>query len=171
MVFRVIQENKLIGFTYYPLIEIILGVFFLFVAFFVPLLFFKYNGFKIQQWDEWLFLLFFFLIFLLLGKNLAYQNMKVEIRNNTIRFQHDMREPNVNIELNLSEWNGVTSDVIAAKDEPEYSINIKKDNELINFYKTINNKENKQIIELLNNIYSDNIKSFQSDKGDDNGTK
>ncbi len=164
MVFKIIQENKLTGFTYYPVLEICLGVFFLFISFFVPLLFFRYNGFKIAQWDEWLFLLFFFLLFFFLGKNLSYQNMRVELKGNRLQLRQDMRSSEVNLELDLSEWNGIIQETTKEKGENMYFIKIKHKSESKDFYQTRNQNESNQMTELLNKIYKDN-------KGEENGTK
>ena len=164
MVFKIIQENKLMGFTYYPLLENILGVFFLFMSLFVPILFFNYNGFKLQQWDEWLFLLVFFLIFFFLGINLGYQNMKVELINNTLYLRQDMRAPEVKLTLSLSEWNGVIQETKKEKGEDMSFIKIKQNSEIKDFYQSRSIKEANQMVELLNLIYKDN-------KGEQNGTK
>ncbi len=173
MVFKIIQENKLIGFTYYPLLENILGVFFLFMAFFVPLLFYRYNGFKTQQWDEWLFLVIFFIIFLLLGKNLGYQNMKVELKNDILRLRQDMRFPEVNLTININEWLGIKTDKKEIKGEFLYSIDIINKSEYQNFYQTKNLKEFNQINELLTSIFNENKKENLNitDKGEGNESK
>ena len=164
MVFKIIQENKLIGFTYYPLLEIIFGIFSLFMSFFVPALFYKYNGFKLEQWGEWLFLLAFFVLFLLLGCSLSYQNMKVELKDNILFLRQDMRSPEVKLEIKLSEWNGVIKDSLQEKGETRFFIKIKNNSEIIDFYNSINSSEANQITDLLNKIYIDN-------KGEENGTK
>ena len=164
MVFKIIQENKLVGFTFYPLLENCLGVFFLFISFFVPILFFKYNGFKLSQCDEWLFLIIFFILFISLGISLSYQNMRVELKGNRLQLRQDMRSPEVKLELDLSEWNCIIQDTIKEKGENMYFIKIKHNSDLKDFYQTRSPKESNQITDLLNKIYNDN-------KGDENGTK
>lgn len=164
MVFKIIQENKLVGFTYYPLLEIIFGIFCLFMSFFVPFLFYRYNGFKLEQWGEWLFLIVFFIVFILLGSSLSYQNMKVELKDNILFLRQDMRSPDVKIELKLSDWKGVIKDSIEEKGEKRFFIKIKNNSEVTDFYNSINSGEANQITDLLNKIYIDN-------KGEENGTK
>lgn len=170
MLFEILQEKRLVGFTYYPVLEIILGVFFLFMSFFLPLLFGRYNGFKfLQQWDEWLFLLFFFILFFFLGKNLAYQNMRVEVRNNNISLRQDMREPPVSLNILIEKWSGSTlkkSEVSenGQKFDPMYTISVIENNTEKVFYETRSEKEAKKILNALNKLYYVN-------KGEENGQK
>ena len=163
MVFKIIQENKLVGFSFYPLLENILGVFFLFVAFFVPIIFFKYNGFKLAQWDEWLFCFVFFLFFGFLGYSLGYQNMRVEIKDKVLHLRQDMRD-DVKIELNLDDWQGIKRETKEEKLENMYYIFIKTKSDSKMFYQTRSVKEAKNICDLLDKIYKDTI-------GEENGTK
>ena len=164
MILKILNNNKLIGFSYYPLLENVLGIFFLFVAFFVPILFFRYNGFKTQQWDEWLFLLFFFLLFFFLGKNLSYQNMRVEIKNERIFFNQDMREPPVNLDFDLEKWKGIDFSTVEENKEEMHFIRIKTDSDIKEFYQTRSYKEAKQIGDMLINIYKEYL-------GVENGTE
>ena len=170
MILNIIQERRLIGFTYYPVLEIVLGVFFLFMSFFLPLLFGRYNGFKfIEQWDEWLFLLFFFILFFFLGKNLAYQNLKVEIKNNEVSFQQDMREPAVNLTIPLSNWSDTILETSersenGQKFDPMYSIFVIDGSNKKLFYETRSLNEAKKILEVINKLYYVN-------KGEKDGKK
>jgi hypothetical protein len=166
MVYRIIQQNKLVGFSYYPLIENALGVFFLFIVFFVPIYYFKFNGFKLQQWVDWLCLLIFFILFFFIGKNLAYQNMRVELKDNTISFMQDMRDPEVKLDISLTEWNGIETNIETLVDNSEYMhfIKIKKKSETVPFYQTRSKSEFDQMVDLLNKIYNEN-------KGEVNGQK
>ena len=71
----------------------------------LPILFYSYNdGFKSQQWDEWLFIAVFFVLFYFLGKNLTFQQMKVLSDSEKCQFYQNMREPSVKIETNLKSW-------------------------------------------------------------------
>ncbi len=164
MVFKIIQDNKIVGFSYYPALEIGFGIFCLIMAFLVPVLFFKYNGFKVQQWGEWLFVIAFFLFFFFLGKNLTYQSMKVEIKNNRIYFCQDMFLPAVNIDIDLTSWQDVTLNVTEEAKEKMYFIKIKTETSLNDFYQTRSEKEAQQMVQLLKDIYKVN-------KGEENGTK
>ncbi len=164
MLLKVVQQNKLIGFSFYPLLENVLGVFFLFVAFFVPILFFKNNGIKFEQWDEWLFCLVFFIFFGFLGYNLGYQNMKVEIKDNLLHLRQDMRGDEVKLEVNLDDWQGVVKETKVEKNENMYFIYIKTKSDSKLFYQTRSVREANEIGGSLEKIYKDKI-------GEENGTK
>ena len=164
MIFKIIQENKLIGFSYYPILEIIVGVFLLIMSFLVPLLFFKYNGFKVQQWDEWLMAIAFFIFFFLLGKNLTFQSLKVEIKNNRIYLSQDMRLPAINLDLDIADWEGYSSFTKEEKNEKMHFFVIKTKTGTFEFYQTRNDNEILQITNMLSLLYKEN-------KGEDNGTK
>ncbi len=164
MVFKIIHDNKIMGFSYYPALEIGFGIFLFIMAFLVPILFFKYNGFKPQQWGEWLFVIVFFLFFFLLGKSLTCQSMKVEIKSNRIFFSQDMRLPAVNLDIDLTAW--LDTSLIETEEEKEkmYFIKIKTESGVNNFYQTRNSKEAQQMVQLMKDIYKEN-------KGEQNGTK
>lgn len=164
MVFKIIHDNKIMGFSYYPALEIGFGIFLLIMAFLVPILFFKYNGFKTQQWGEWLFVIGFFIFFFLLGKNLTCQSMKVEIKNNRIFFSQDMRLPAVNLDIDLTAWQDSSLIETEEQNEKMYFIKIKTESSVNDFYQTRNAKEAQQMVQLLKDIYKEN-------KGEQNGTK
>ena len=164
MIFKIIHENKILGFSYYPALEIGFGIFCMIMAFLVPILFFKYNGFKVQQWGEWLFVLIFFLFFFFLGKNLTYQSMKVEIKNNRIFFSQDMHLPAVNLDIDLANWQDVSLNVTEEANEKMYFIKIQTESGFKEFYQTRSEKEAQQMLQLLKEIYKVN-------KGEENGTK
>jgi hypothetical protein len=164
MVFKIIQNNKIVGFSYYPALEIGFGIFCLIMSFLVPIISFKYNGFKTQQWGEWLFCIGFFLFFFLLGKSLTFQSMRVEVKNNRIYFRQDMRLPAVNLDIELADWEGQTSSVKEESNEKMYFFSIKTKSGLKDFYQTRNESEINQITDNLNKLYQEN-------KGEENGTK
>ena len=158
MLFPIESCKKLCGFTYYPVLEIIVGIFFLISAFMLPILFYSYNdGFKSQQWDEWLFIAVFFVLFYFLGKNLTFQHMKVLSDSEKCQFYQNMREPSVKIETNLKSWQSLKVLNIAEdkfkKDEPMYAIILIVDNDEKEFYRSRNLKEINQMVETLKNIY------------------
>lgn len=165
MVFKIINENKLMGFSYYPALEIGFGVFLLIMSFLVPILCFKYNGFKTQQWGEWLFCIGFFLLFFFLGKSLTYQSMKVEVKNSRIYFRQDMRLPAISLDIELKDWQDVSlTETEEAANEKMYFIKIITESGVKDFYQTRNANESQQMVQLLKDI----LKEY---KGEQNGTK
>ena len=164
MVFKIIHENKIIGFSYYPALEIGFGIFLLIMSFIVPIIFFKYNGFKTQQWGEWLFCIGFFLFFFLLGKNLTFQSMKVEVKNTRIYFRQDMRLPAVSLDFNLEDWEGQSPSVKEENDKKMYLLDIKTKSGIKEFYQTRSKSEFDKINDMLNIL-------LKETKGEQNGTK
>ena len=164
MLFKIVQENKLVGFTFYPLLENLFGAFSLFMAILVPIIFFKVNGFKTEQWDEWIYVFVFFVFFGLLGYFIGYQNMRVEIKDNVIHLMQDMREPAVMLDIKLDDWLGVTREIKEEKNEKFYCIYIKTNTDTKYFYQTKSLKEANVIGDTLVKIYNNKI-------GEENGTK
>lgn len=158
MISEIVENNKLAGFSYYPILEICLGVFFLFMSFCVPLLFAKYNGFKfLEQWDEWLFLLIFFFVFLLLGKSLTWQKLTVKEENGTINFFQNLRSPEVSIECKFEDWieNRIVIHNYKEKDpraDNLHEIILKLKHEERQFYVTKSKKEAQIILDNLNKL-------------------
>ena len=164
MVFKIIHENKIMGFSYYPAIEIGLGIFLLIMSFLVPIISFKYNGFKTQPWGEWLFCIGFFLFFFLLGKSLTFQSMKVEVKNNRIYFRQDMRLPAVILDIDLSDWEGQSLSEKEENGEKIYLLNLKTKSDTKEFYQTKSNSEVGKINDMLNIL-------LKETKGEQNETK
>lgn len=147
-------QSKLIGFSYFPLLEIAVGTFLLIVAITVPLLFAKYNGFKSSQTGEWIACIIFMLFFLMLGKSLTFQKMKVGItRGTNVRFYQNMRDPQVTFDIKQSEWKGVNiTEENGFNNEKLHVINIVSSTETFEFYKSINKKEISQITSALEQL-------------------
>lgn len=101
-------DNKLVGFTYYPLLQILVGVFFIICALIVPGFYFYINGYKNSNFTESIISILFLLFFGWLGKNLVYQwfdffiTSSEIIVNNTIAEPHIFLRININSTINLS---------------------------------------------------------------------
>lgn len=138
---------KLPVFTYYPLLEIGVGIFLLLAAFVVPILFLAYNGIKAEQWDELLFCAGFFLVFFFLGRSLTFQSLSARRTELGFSFYQNLREPPVAIDLKGSDWLGIKSEEAAAvtasgeKGEVFISIILKTSQGPREFYKSVNRKE------------------------------
>ncbi len=153
--------SKLPAFTYYPLLEIAVGIFLLIMAFVVPILFLVYNGIKAEQWGELLFCAGFFVLFFFMGRSLSFQSLSARRTEIGFSFYQNMREPAVAIDLKASDWLGIKSTESVARNEKgeaiekgEVYIHIllktsQGDREL---YKSVNRKEIASIIGSLEEL-------------------
>jgi hypothetical protein len=149
---------KLPGFTYYPLLEIGVGIFLLIMAFVVPVLFVVYNGVKAEQWGELLFCAGFFLLFFFMGKSLTFQNLSARRTEIGFSFQQNLREPPVAIDLKSNDWLGIKSEEwqgstrSGEKSETYVCIILKTKQGPREFYKSVNRKEITTIIKALEEL-------------------
>ena len=144
--------SKLPAFTYYPLLEIAVGVFLLIMAFVVPVLFLVYNGIKAEQWGELLFCAGFFVLFFFMGRSLTFQSLVARKTGTGFSFYQNMREPAVALELTNSDWLGIKTSETGEKDEIFTSILLKTSQGDREFYKSVNRKEINSIISALEEL-------------------
>ncbi|PKL43328.1 MAG: hypothetical protein CVV42_20305 [Candidatus Riflebacteria bacterium HGW-Riflebacteria-2] len=152
---------KLPAFTYYPLLEIGVGVFLLIMAFVVPVLFLVYNGIKAEQWGELLFCAGFFVLFFFMGKSLTFQSLSVRHSEIGFSFYQNLREPALAIDLSDNDWLGIkTEEEVAknqkgepiAKGEVYIKILLKTPQGLREFYKSVNRGEINSIVGALEEL-------------------
>lgn len=154
MLFEVLKEKRLVGFSYYPMIEVIVGILLISGAFILPILHVIYNGLKKQDWLDILICLGLFLLFFFIGKNLAFQKIKIDSDDKYIHFFQNMREPSLETSLEIDKWNGMLLEKDSTiPSEVKYFIRIVTKDKNIDFYQTINKKEAEQISNSLNTIY------------------
>ncbi|MBU1106882.1 MAG: hypothetical protein KKB51_09470 [Candidatus Riflebacteria bacterium] len=144
--------SKLPAFTYYPLLEIAVGIFLLTMAFVVPVLFLVYNGIKAEQWGELLFCAGFFMLFFFMGRSLMFQSLTVRKTEQGFHFYQNLREPALTIDLKSSDWLGIKTSETGEKDEIFTSILLKTSQGDREFYKSVNRKEINSIITALNEL-------------------
>lgn len=140
------------GFSYYPLIEIGVGIFLLIMAFLVPVLFLAYNGISLSQWDELLFCLFFFILFGGLGHSLTFQSLHVEYAKGQFSFFQSLRKPNFSLNLEKSSWTGIQTKEQDQGSETFIILYIKTNKENVEFYRSVNRKEIRKITEALDKL-------------------
>jgi len=144
--------TKLPAFTYYPLLEIAVGVFLLIMSFVVPVLFLVYNGVKAEQWGELLFCTGFFVLFFFMGRSLIFQSLSGRKTERGFHFYQNLREPAIAIELDNAEWLGIKTSETGEKDEIFTSILLKTTQGEKEFYKSVNRKEINSIISALEKL-------------------
>lgn len=142
-------NSNLPGFTYYPLLEIIFGIFLMIAAITVPVLFLVYNGIKAEQWAELLFCGGFLVLFIYMGKSLTFQSLQARKTTEGFEFYQNMRDPAVNISLKNKEWLGIKTEEENFDDETILHLNLKTVNGNMELYKGINRKEIAKIVEAL----------------------
>jgi hypothetical protein len=140
--------EKMTGFTYYPLLEISVGIFLLICSFVVPILFLVYNGINRAQWDELLFCALFFLLFSFMGKSLTFQSLNVTAEGEQLRFYQNLREPPTEFQISKYELEGLNTREEVIGDDTFYILNVRipKENE---FYRSVNRKEIAKISEAI----------------------
>lgn len=144
--------EKLPGFSYYPLLEIGVGVFLLTMSLIVPILFVIYNGVRFEQWPELLFCAGFLVLFFFMGKSLTFQSLQACRTESGFAFSQNMREPPVSLQLKSSEWQGIRTDDEQVGDETVVHLQLKTTTGVVELYRSINRKEiNKMVgaLELL----------------------
>lgn len=145
-------EGKFAGFSYYPLLEMGVGVFLLIMSVVVPTLFLIYNGIKSEQWAELLFCAGFLVLFMFMGKSLTFQLMQVVQTENGYTFFQNMREPQVNLQLKNTEWTGIRTLDVKTGDETMLHLKLKTASGEIEFYKSINRKEINKMVTALEQL-------------------
>jgi|GEM_PF-1021723 len=152
---------KMPAFTYYPLLEIGVGVFLLIMAFVVPILFVVYNGIKAEQWGELLFCAGFFVLFFFMGKSLTLQSLSARRSEIGYSFYQNLREPAVAIDLKPADWLGIKTEEEVAKDEKGepiakgeiyIKIQLKTQQGPRDFYKSVNRGEINSIVGALEEL-------------------
>ncbi len=153
MIRWIVTEDKLPGFSYYPLLEMGVGIFLMISALVVPVLFLVYNGIKAEQWGELLFCAGFFLLFIFMGKSLTFQSMSACQTPEGFRFYQNLREPAITHQLGRQQWLGIKTSDEKSGEETFVLLKLKtKDGEL-DFYKSINRKEIKNMVGALEELY------------------
>lgn len=153
MIRWVITEDKLPGFTYYPLLEMGTGVFLMLAAIGLPVLFFAYNGVKMQQWAELLFVAGFFILFMFMGKQLTFQSMRARVTADGFAFYQNLREPAVEHRLKKTEWLGIRTCEEKSGEETFILLKLKTANGELDFYKSINRKEISKMVGALEELH------------------
>ena len=145
-------SDNISGFSYYPLLEMSVGIFLLIMAFLIPILFLAYNGINLNQWDELLFCLVFFILFAALGHSLTFQSLRAEYDKGNFTFYQNLRNPPFNLELDKKSWKGIQSKEQDQGSETFYILNLKTEKENIEFYRSVNRKEIRKITEALEKL-------------------
>lgn len=140
------------GFSYYPLLEIGVGIFLLIMAFLVPILFLVYNGMNIKQWDELLFCLVFLILFGGLGRSLTFQYLRVQYGNGQFSFFQSLRKPDFSLKLEAPSWTGIQTREQDQGNETHIILYIKINKENVEFYRSVNRKEIRKITEALDKL-------------------
>lgn len=153
MIRWVITEDRLPGFTYYPLLEMGVGVFLMLAAIGLPVLFFAYNGVKMQQWAELLFVAGFFILFIFMGKQLTFQSMHARLTADGFSFYQNLREPAVEHRLKKTEWLGIRTCEEKSGEETFILLKLKTANGELDFYKSINRKEISKMVGALEELH------------------
>lgn len=150
--------DRLTGFTYYPTLEIVMGVFFILAAFALPILFVYYNSISIDKWDEIAFCVIFFVFFAFLGKSLANQSMHMELKENNFVIKQDMHLPETIIEFKPENFYGI--DIIQEKQNNNlfHVIVINAENGNYKLYKSVSKKEIDRIHLAILRVVKDNLK-------------
>ncbi len=153
--------TKLPAFTYYPLLEIGVGIFLLIMSFVVPVLFVVYNGIKAEQWGELLFCAGFFVLFFFMGRSLSFQSLSARHSETGFSFYQNLREPAQSIDLKSSDWLGIKTEEEVAKNEKGepiekgevyIKIQLKTPNGSKEFYKSVNRGEINSIVGALEEL-------------------
>jgi len=153
MIRWIITEDRLPGFTYYPLLEMGVGVFLMLAAIGLPVLFFAYNGVKMQQWAELLFVAGFFILFIFMGKQLTFQSMHARVTADGFSFYQNLREPAVEHRLKKAEWLGIRTCEEKSGEETFILLKLKTANGELDFYKSINRKEISKMVGALDELH------------------
>jgi len=153
MIRWIITEDKLPGFTYYPLLEMGTGIFLMLAAIGLPVLFFAYNGVKMQQWAELLFVAGFFILFMFMGKQLTFQSMRARVTADGFAFYQNLREPAVEHRLKKTEWLGIRTCEEKSGEETFILLKLKTANGELDFYKSINRKEISKMVGALEELH------------------
>ena len=153
MIRWVITEDRLPGFTYYPLLEMGVGVFLMLAAIAMPIVFVAYNGVKAQQWPELLFVAGFFILFMFMGKNLTFQSMHARVTPDGFAFYQNMREPAVEHRLGKADWLGIRTSDEKSGEETFILLKLKTANGELDFYKSINRNEIKKMVGALDELH------------------
>ncbi|MDD3147989.1 MAG: hypothetical protein PHD82_11840 [Candidatus Riflebacteria bacterium] len=149
MVHWFITEERLSGFTYYPLLEIGVGIFLMLAALAMPVLFVYYNGIKPEQWAELLFCAGFLVLFMFMGKSLTFQSMQARQTSEGFSFFQNLREPAVLHTIERTNWLGIKT-VEEKKGEETFTIlQIKTPEGELDFYKSLNKKEINKMVGAL----------------------
>ncbi len=154
MIRWIITEDRLPGFTYYPLLEMGVGVFLMLAAIAMPIVFVAYNGVKMQQWPELLFVVGFFVLFIFMGKNLTFQSMHARVTADGFAFYQNMREPAVEHRLNKADWLGIRTSEEKSGEETFILLKLKTANGELDFYKSINRKEISKMVGALEELHN-----------------
>lgn len=153
MVRWIITEDRLPGFSYYPLLEAGFGVFLMLAALTVPVLFLVYNGVKLEQWGELLFCAGFFVLFMYLGKSLTFQKLHACITPDGFRFYQSLRDPAVEHRLTRAQWLGIKTSEEKSGEETYILLKLKTVDGELDFYKSINRKEITTLVSELEKLH------------------
>lgn len=153
------------GFSYYPLLEISVGIFLLIMAFLVPILFLAYNGINIGQWDELLFCLVFLILFAGLGHSLTFQSLRAQYGEEQFSFFQSLRKPDFSLTLDKLSWTGIQTREQEQGNETFIILYLKTNKENVEFYRSVNRKEIRKITEAL-----DKLKKLSEEKFNETST-
>jgi hypothetical protein len=140
------------GFTYYPALEIGVGIFLMIASVIVPLLFVYYNGIKAENWAELLFCAGFFLLFMFMGHSLTFQTLQVALNNKKYSFYQNLREPPTAIEMKEYDWEGIKTEDEKVGEETFIVLKLKTFEKEIEFYRSVNRGEINTIVDALGKI-------------------
>lgn len=150
-------EPKLTGFTYFPLLEIGVGIFLMIAAIVVPTLFVYYNGIKAENWGELLFCACFFALFAFMGRSLTFQSLSVKENDQNWVFFQDMRDPPVSFLVKKYDWEDIQTKEIKEKDETFIVLILNFYEGDQEFYRSVNRNEINSIVKALETLHkSDN---------------
>lgn len=153
MVRWIITEERLPGFSYYPLLEMSVGIFLMLAAVALPVVFLVYNGLKAEQWGELLFCAGFLVLFLFMGKSLTFQTMRAEQTSDGFSFYQNLREPAVSHKLGQRQWLGIKTSDEKSGEETFTLLKLKTPDGELDFYKSINKKEINTLVGALGELH------------------
>ena len=153
MVRWIVTEDKLPGFSYYPLLEMGTGIFLMVSALVLPVLFFVYNGIKTEQWAELLFCAGFFLLFMFMGKSLTFQSLTARVTADGFSFYQNMREPPTGHRLARRQWLGIKTSEEQDGNETMTLLKLKTPDGELDFYRSVNKKEIAALVGALNELH------------------
>ncbi len=142
-------EPKFVGFSYYPVLEIGVGIFLMIAALIVPALFVYYNGIKAENWGELLFCLGFFLLFMFMGRSLTFQSLSVKATERGYLFYQNLREPPTSFEIKKLDWEGIRTEEADQGDEKFIVLILKVFENEREFYRSVNRNEINQLVAAL----------------------
>jgi len=133
------SQSRLVGFNYHPVWEIVFGLFLVMSAVAIPVLFFRFNGFQLKQYPEWLFCLGFFAFFSWMGRALIFQAFLARIEGDRVVIEHNLRDPPVSISRALGEWtNTLVSESSGEKGENLHLLVLVSGTEALELYRSVN---------------------------------